>query len=191
MFKRHRFAKLLLASLALSLCCLCGFLQSSVLATTQGKPLGVVILHGGGGNPKEVAALGDALTRAGYLVQRPETCWSLKRFYDKAYNECLEEIDGAIAKLKKAGATSFVVAGYSMGGVAAIAYGATHDDLKGVIAIAPAHFPDYFSKRAETQDSIALAQSMVKAGHADEKAEFTEFGKDWMKLKLTARIYLT
>lgn len=189
--RNEQLARFSLASLALFLGCLCGFLPSNVLAAAQEMPLGVVILHGGGGNPKEVAALGDALKKAGYLVQRPETCWSLKRFYDKVYNECLEEIGGAIAKLKKAGATSFVVAGYSMGGVAAIAYGATHDDLKGVIAIAPAHFPDHFSKRAETQESIARAQSMVKAGHADEKAEFTEFGKDWMKLKLTAGIYLS
>ena len=95
-----------------------------------------------------------------------------KRAYDQSYPECLKGIDAAITKLKDRGATRVVVAGFSMGGVAALAYGASHEGLAGVIAIAPAHFPDYFSKRTETAASIAKAQAMVKSGHGDNKAAF-------------------
>ena len=166
---RATFANLLFA-LGIFFSAFCTVLGSGVFAAAQAEKLGVVLLHGSGVTPAEVAGLADALEKAGYLVERPEMCWALKRFYDKTYTECLAEIDGAIAKLKHRGATSFVVAGNSMGGVAAIAYGATHDGLKGVIAVAPAHMPDYFSKRQETAESIAKAQEMVKSGHADDKA---------------------
>jgi esterase/lipase len=164
----------------------------ALVTPAQADSLGIVLLHGFGGSPdKDNVGLSEALTKAGYLVERPEMCWSRKRAYDRIYEECLSEIDNAVTKLKSRGAASIVVAGFSMGGVAALAYGATRDDLKGVIALAPAHFPDYFSKRAEVADSIAKAQAMVKSGRGDDKWPFKEFGADWMTLKVTPRIYLS
>jgi pimeloyl-ACP methyl ester carboxylesterase len=158
----------------------------------QAETTGIVLMHGFGAGPnKDIAGLGDTLTKAGYLVERPEMCWSLKRAYDRAYNDCLADVDNAIAKLKSNGAASIVVAGFSMGGVAALAYGATHDGLKGIIALAPAHFPDYFSKHPEVAESIVKAQAMIKSGHGDDKAPFTEFGTGWMTLKVTPRVYLS
>ena len=158
----------------------------------QSEKIGVVILHGFGASPNQhIAGLTDTLTKNDYLVERPEMCWSLKRAYDQSYLECLKAIDAAITKLKDRGATRVVVAGFSMGGVAALAYGASHEGLDGVIAIAPAHFPDYFSKRTETAASIAKAQAMVKSGHGDDKAAFAEFTTGWTKLNVPAGIYLS
>ena len=110
-----------------------------------------MLMHGFGGGPnKDIVGLADTLTKAGYLVERPELCWSLKRAYDRVYSECLSEVDNVITKLKSHRAASIVVAGFSMGGVAALAYGASHDGLGGgLVPIDPAHFPDYFSKHTE------------------------------------------
>jgi len=163
-----------------------------LVVPAHAETTGIVLMHGFGGGPnKDIVGLADTLTKAGYLVERPELCWSLKRAYDRVYTECLGEVDNTIAKLKSHGAASIVVAGFSMGGVAALAYGASHDGLKGVIAIAPAHFPDYFSKHAEVAESLSKAQKMISSGHGDDKAPFKEFGAGWMTLNVTARIYLS
>ena len=58
--------------------------------------------------------------------------------------------DVAVADLRRRGARSIVVAGHSLGGTAAVAYGANHDDLAGVIGFAageaywgpPSQLPD-------------------------------------------------
>jgi dienelactone hydrolase len=184
---RYVSGQLVLLSLSLSLTS-----TLSLAVPAQAETTGIVLMHGFGGGPnKDIVGLADTLTKAGYLVERPELCWSLKRAYDRVYSECLSEVDNAIATLKSHGATSIVVAGFSMGGVAALAYGASHDGLKGVIAIAPAHFPDKFSKHAEVAESLSKAQTMIKSGHGDDKAPFKEFGTGWMNLNLTARIYLS
>jgi pimeloyl-ACP methyl ester carboxylesterase len=49
------------------------------------------------------------------------------------------DVDAAIARLRARGVTQIVVGGMSMGGNSALAYAATHPDVAGVIAMAPAH----------------------------------------------------
>src|SRR5690242_4523838 len=82
-----------------------------------------------------------ALKAAGYLVQAPEMCWSRNRIYDARFPDCLRDIDAAIARLRAADARRIVVAGQSEGGNAALTYAASHPDLAGVIAMAPAGNP--------------------------------------------------
>ena len=77
--------------------------------------IGVVLLHGKQSAPDEHAPLAEALAAAGYLVERPEMCWSARRIYDLPYLQCLREIDAAIGRLQRRGATAFVVAGHSLG----------------------------------------------------------------------------
>jgi dienelactone hydrolase len=100
--------------------------------------VGVVLMHGEQGAPGRVVdRLAADLEKAGYLVGRPDMYWSARRSYEAPFAERLAAIDDAIAKLKNLGATSIVVGGFSLGGNAAIAFGASHPGLLGIIGLAP------------------------------------------------------
>ena len=169
--------------------------------------IGIVLMHGKQGSPLGIAPIGSnrppaggqliaALKDAGYLVTSPEMCWSGRRGLDKSFPECLKEIDDSIADLKSHGATAIVVAGLSQGGLAAIAYGATHADIIGVIAYAPADDPVGKSRQPAIAATIAKAQQMVANGKGSEKASFDDVntgpqGSFTMTLNTTADIYLS
>jgi pimeloyl-ACP methyl ester carboxylesterase len=156
--------------------CLLGLLLLALaLPARAAETIGIVLMHGKGGSPERlVVTLAAALERAGYLVERPEMCWSQHRLYDKPYLDCLAEIDAAVAALKRRGASAIVIAGHSLGGNAAIGYGARHDGLKGIIVIAPAHFPERAVNRPEIRDSLARAQSLIAAAQGDERQTFVD-----------------
>jgi pimeloyl-ACP methyl ester carboxylesterase len=164
-------------------------------AQAAGK-LGVVLIHGKQGNPSQLGNIVAALTHAGYLVDRPEMCWSHRRIYDRAYPDCLAEIDRAVERLRKDGATEIVVAGQSLGGNAAIGYGARHPDIKGVIAFAPAHAPEFIAKRPEVAADIARAKALIAKGEGDRRTTFSDAntggkGSFAIKVSATPRVYLS
>lgn len=141
--------------------------------------LGIVLMHGKQGNPdRGITNLASALESAGYLVARPEMCWSKRRIYDKPYPACLAELDKVIADLKADGATAIVLAGHSLGGNGAIAYTSDHA-VKGVISLAGAHYPERSLRRPEIAASLAKAQAMVADGHGTATANFDEINADW------------
>lgn len=169
--------------------------------------IGIVLMHGKQGSPLGSAPIGSnrppiggqliaALKDAGYLVTMPEMCWSGRRGLDKSFPECLKEIDTSIADLKSRGATAVVVAGLSQGGLAAIAYGATHADILGVIAYAPADDPAGKSRVPAIAATIAKAQQMAADGKGGERSSFDDVntgpqGSFTMTLNTTADIYLS
>jgi pimeloyl-ACP methyl ester carboxylesterase len=169
-----------------------GFAQH---AQAAGK-LGIVLIHGKQGNPDQLGNIVAALTHAGYLVDRPEMCWSHRRIYDRPYLDCLSEIDHAVAQLRQRGATEIVVAGQSLGGNAAIGYGARHPDIKGVIAFAPAHAPEFIAKRPEVAADIARARALIAKGEGDRRATFNDAntsarGSFTIKVSATPRTYVS
>src|SRR5262249_15240778 len=95
--------------------------------------IGVVLLHGKTGLPQQMTALAATISSHGFLAETPEMCWSRNRIYDRPYLDCLREIDAAADRLKARGATGLVVLGMSLGGNAALGYGATRQGLKGII----------------------------------------------------------
>jgi pimeloyl-ACP methyl ester carboxylesterase len=155
----------------------------------DGSAVGVVLVHGLRGSPyRIIAGLAATLGSAGYLVEKPEMCWSQSRVYDRTFSECLRDIDDAVARLKSRGAAAIVIAGMSIGGIAALAYGATHDGLEGIIVLAPAHASELLRRVPAIDRSVVKAQAMVAAGHGDERADFADVdGAVWT----TARIYLS
>jgi dienelactone hydrolase len=175
-------------------------------ARADGK-IGIVLMHGKLGSPLGATSLvGNRtpiggrlvadLKSAGYLVATPEMCWSDRRGFDKPYEECLTEIDAAIADLKKHGATAIIVAGQSLGGNAALAYGAAHAGLMGVIAYAPADDPKSKATRPEIATVVAQAERLAASGKGDERTKFDDVnagphGIYTMELRTTARIYLS
>jgi len=147
--------------------------------------IGIVLMHGKLGDPlgksrsRNAPLVGGVLISklrdAGYLVSTPEMCWSRGRAFDSTYPNCLAEIDKAIADLKGQGATKIVVAGQSLGGNAAIAYGATHSGLYGVIGFSPASDPTFKTDPdLGFQEQLDKARQLIAAGKADDKNTFTD-----------------
>jgi esterase/lipase len=157
-----------------------------------GDSIGVVLMHGKSGRPMSLRVAADALEAAGYPVDLPEMCWSRRRIYDLSYLDCLRDVDAAIERLKARGASEIVVGGQSLGGNAALAYGARHDWLFGIIAMAPAHNPLHLAKRAEIARSLARAREMIAAGNGNVPATFADFsGNRELPVQATANVYLT
>jgi esterase/lipase len=154
--------------------------------------VGVVLVHGKQGSAQNLQGLADALTSAGYAVERPEMCWSRQRIYDRTYLDCLGDIDVAAARLRAAGATAVVVAGMSLGGNAALAYGARRDGLAGVIALAPAPAIEFVSRRPDISESLAKARQMAAQGLGEVRAVFKDInvGQSF-EVTTTANIYVT
>jgi pimeloyl-ACP methyl ester carboxylesterase len=154
--------------------------------------VGILYLHGAGAGPETPPdkTFYVALRRAGYLVEAPEMCWSGRRNYDRAYPDCLAEVDSAIARLKGAGATGIVLAGHSFGGNTAIAYGSRHPGLLGILVLNPAFDPRALAHRSKVTASVAKAQAMINVGKADDP-DFFPFTTAMDLVRATPKIYLS
>jgi pimeloyl-ACP methyl ester carboxylesterase len=154
--------------------------------------IGVVLMHGKQSAPDEHDSLADAIAAAGYLVERPEMCWSRRRIYDRPYPDCLRDIDTAIDRLKARGAAGLVIAGHSLGANAALAYGAAHRELKGVIALAPGHRPEVLARRPPIAQGLEAARALVAAGRGDSAGAFPDYNGDLaITVRATPRAYLS
>jgi pimeloyl-ACP methyl ester carboxylesterase len=153
--------------------------------------LGVVVLHGKQSAPDEHASLADAIASSGHLVERPEMCWSAGRIYDRPYLQCLQDIDSAIDRLQRRGATAFVVLGHSLGASGALAYGA-RQRLAGVIALAPGHRPEVLARRPAIAAALDRARALAAEGRTQARFSFPDFNGDLMVSVLaTPETYLS
>jgi esterase/lipase len=160
------------------------------------ETLGIVLLHGKQGTPAMFERMASGLESAGYLAERPELCWSRERIYDLAYLDCFRDLDAAVVKLKARGATAVVIAGQSLGGNGALGYGAHHAGLKGIVAFAPAHAPQFISHRPLIAESIEKARAMLARGEGDNKAAFNDVntganGFVEYTVNVTPKVYLS
>jgi esterase/lipase len=164
----------------------------ALAGSANGETVGVVMMHGKHGTPAQLQELAVTVSSAGFLVERPEMCWSAARIYDRTYVECFADIDAAAARLKQHGATAIVVLGMSLGGNAALGFGARRQGLKAIIALAPAHAPELLRRRPDIAESIIQAQIAVAAGRGDEKAAFddVDLGRIF-RVNTTPVIYLS
>ena len=161
-------------------------------ASAHSETIGVVMMHGKHGAPSQLQQLGATVANAGFLVERPEMCWSAARIYDRTYLECFADIDAAATRLKRHGATAIIVLGMSLGGNAALGFGARREDLKAIIALAPAHAPELLRRRPDIADSIGQAQVAVAAGRGDENAMFDDVDLgNIFRVSTTPAIYLS
>jgi len=143
-------------------------------ASAHGETVGFVMMHGKHGTPTQLQQLAEAVSNARFLAERPEMCWSAARIYDRSYLECFADIDAAAVRLKQHGATAIVILGMSLGGNAALGFGARRQDLRGIITLAPAHAPESLLRRAEIAESVAKAQAAAAAGKLNEKVTFDD-----------------
>ena len=97
-------------------------LSPPALAADQ---IGVVLMHGKQSAPGRTHETLPPRSRTPACRSMCRRCAGpARRIYDRAYRDCLREIDAAIARLKQKGATAFVVAGHSLGANGALGYGA-------------------------------------------------------------------
>lgn len=172
---------------------ICLMVGCLTLATSaHGESVGVVMMHGKHGTPAQLQKLAVTVSNAGFFVERPEMCWSAARIYDRTYLECFADIDAAAARLKEHGVTAIVVLGMSLGGNAALGFGARRQGVKAIITLAPAHSPELLRRRPDIAQSIVTAQAAVAAGRGDEKATFDDIdlGKIF-PVSTTPAIYLS
>jgi pimeloyl-ACP methyl ester carboxylesterase len=176
-------------------------------AVHAAETIGIVLMHGKQGAPLGTSSPNSSappiggrliadLKSAGYLVVAPEMCWSRRRGLDKTLDDCLAEIDAEIDNLRGQGATAFVVGGLSQGGNAAIAYGATHPALLGVIAMAPADDPTAKVARPDVRAALTKAQRFAADGKGSERTTFDDIntgpgGTVAITLNTTPDIYLS
>lgn len=156
--------------------------------------IGIVLLHGKQGMPSSpnLSSLTGSLANAGFLLERPEMCWSRRRIYDRTYSDCLSDIDAAVERLKSQGASVIVVAGQSLGANGAIAYGASRKDIAAIVGMAPAHDPQQFGRRPSIVASLQRARALVATGKGNVPAAFADVnaGRDF-SVTTTPTIYLS
>lgn len=185
MFRLCRFAcSVLLATLTLT--------SAPLHAAGPGSDIGVVVMHGKGGNPgRFVNDLASALEFEEFQVANLEMPWSGRRQYDVDINAAVAEITSALEAMRAKGAKKLFVAGHSQGGLNALLYAGRHP-VAGVIAIAPGGqvnagaFPRTLGKH------VATARQMVTEGRGHEKAGFEDYegARGTNPIHTTAAIYL-
>ena len=155
--------------------------------------LGIVLIHGKGGTPTTgIEGLHESLKHAGALVDAPEMPWSARRIYDATYDQAMAEIDAAVERLKKAGATRIAVVGHSLGANAAIGYAARRKDLLGVVALAPGHLPEAWGLRVRTGSAIAEAKKLIASGKGDVRRSFPDLAQGIpFSVQATPEVYLS
>jgi predicted alpha/beta-hydrolase family hydrolase len=124
-------------------------------APVTAQTIGVVLMHGNTDLPDgTITLLAAAMEGAGYLVERPEMCWSDRRRRDRPFLECLSELEAPIARLTRRGARAIVVAGMSVGGRSALRSGRHHRARRERVAGAAGTdlSPDRGERRSGTGD---------------------------------------
>ncbi|MEC9368409.1 MAG: alpha/beta hydrolase [Pseudomonadota bacterium] len=164
-------------------------------ARAQEARVGVVLMHGKGSTalPKSpVGKLAAALEGSGILVAIPDMPWSKTRNLAKDHDDSMLEIDEAVAGLKAQGAALIVVGGHSMGGNAALGYGARREGLAGVMVLAGGHVPDVEGYQKRLDHDWKRAAAMVARGEGDRVGQFQDNDQN-RKFTITtkARDYLS
>ena len=175
-------------------------LAFAVLSFAAGPParaaetVGVVVMHGKDAKASfpGIGRFASRLAEAGLLVDTPEMPWSGRRGYDVDYERAMAEIDAAVARLKARGATAIVICGHSLGGNAAIGYGARRKGLRAVVALAPGHVVDAPNMRVMFAESVARAKALIAAGQGGDSESFLDRnGGVNFQRHVPARIYLS
>lgn len=142
---------------------------------TSAARVGVVILHGKGGQPTGlVAELATYLQSQGFQVRNLEMPWSGKRQYDASPVQAQQEVVDAFDELGRGGALRRVLVGHSQGGVFALHLAGVLP-LDAVVAIAPGGNTgtELFAQKLGTH--LAAARAQISAGHPDETGDFFDY----------------
>jgi pimeloyl-ACP methyl ester carboxylesterase len=128
------------------------------------QDIAVIFLHGRLGSPAYLAPLLQALRADGYRAETPVMSWSRSRAFDSTVEESMVEVDTIAAKLRAQGARRVVVAGHSLGGAAALRYGATRQGVDALVLVAASWNPAGPGWQRVVGESVARARAAIDAG---------------------------
>lgn len=169
---------------------LSGCNTKNIKPINNGKKIGVVLMHGKGGDTQWVAPLASSLRSAGVKVDIPNMAWHRKRIYDKTFDEAMAEVNNYVSRMKSEGVQTVYVAGHSLGAVAAAGYGARYDDIQGLILLAPGHFTAWPGFHRRFVDDLSKADSMINSDKGDEKSSFGDINAGKRKTRtITANVF--
>ena len=179
------------------------FCTLSLSHAADSNEIGVVLLHGMNKATQWINPLVKQFKKEKIQVVTPEMTWSENRKWDVSFSDTMTEIDTAVEALRKSGKTKIFVAGHSIGASASVAYASTHEDIAGVLLIAPGHTTEMENFQEELAANVNLAKQMVSVGKSDEVVKFkgklcTDVAKsnpkanklDW-SVKTSSTIYLS
>ena len=101
---------------------------------------GVLLIHGFTSDHTAMQPIADIAKSLGYVTEAPLLRGHGQTYRDLrgvSWDDWMADVAEALAALRQR-ATRVVIAGFSMGGLLALATAAQHDDLEGVVAMAPA-----------------------------------------------------
>ncbi len=136
------------------------------VSPAKAEGIGVVLLHARGGVVTIFDNVGARIKEAGYGEIAPDVCWSRRRLYGGSLDECMADIDTAIATLREQGFDQVVVGGHAMGALAAMYYAGNHS-VAGVLAWGP-----QVGKLARIEEDRAEAVEAMEAGKGDDVMSF-------------------
>ena len=164
----------------------------------------LIIMHGKASSPLYLSSLNNELANAGYDVITPYMPWS-DVTWDGSMCEAMNYID-SLATQEAAKSHTVIIAGHSMGGAHAMIYAVTAPaaEVKGIIALAPGHFPHLELPLLAVLDpatatmissSIAKAEVMAASGNGDVLDTFDTLIPDLndplLQISATANDYLS
>lgn len=161
-------------------------------ASPPASEIGVVVMHGKGGQPgKNVNELAAAFERAGFQVANLEMPWAGRRQYDVALSGGIDEITRALDGMRAKGARRVFLAGHSQGGLFALYYAGLHR-VDGVLAIAPGGQVDAGAFVTNLSSHVARARQMVGEGRGNDRSDFGDYegSRGTNTITTTAAIYL-
>jgi pimeloyl-ACP methyl ester carboxylesterase len=150
---------------------------SAPWALAQPKDCAMVVMHGKWGNPQYIAAFGRRMEPA-CDFESIEMPWSGRRNYDAPYPVALQEIAAQVQKFRTQGYKKVLLAGHSFGANAALAYMTVHDDVDGILLLAPGHTPGVMAYQMNMNRGALLeAQQLIEQGHPDTLVSFDDLNQ--------------
>lgn len=145
-------------------------------AMGQGNGLGIVVMHGKGGQPgaPHITDFVERLEKRGFLVANIEMPWSRNRNYDVPVARGEEELAGAVADLRSKGAKKVFIASHSQGGGFVLHFAGKHP-ADGIIALAPGGNVGGLVFTRYVGDALARARKLVAEGKGSEPVELRDY----------------
>ena len=146
------------------------------LAAAQGELMGIVVMHGKGGQPgaPHMVQFVEQLERRGFLVANLEMPWSRNRNYDVPVARGEEEVTAAVADLRSKGAKKVFVAGHSQGGGFVLHYAGKHG-ADGIIALAPGGNVGSVTFEKYVGNARTRARKLVAEGKGNDVVELRDY----------------
>ena len=154
------------------------------------KDIGVVFMHGRLGSPDYLEPLSRALRAEGYLVETPEMPWSRRRAFDATVDETMREIDEAAVRLRARGAKVIIIGGHSLGGAAALRYGASRANVDALILVAAQWNPQWIGWQRIVGPSLVRARKAIDAGQDMDDYQYLTNEGEPASMRAHARGYL-